>query len=145
MSPSPVNHYFGPGSTPERFLSAHGQVLRLGADLDTGTLTHHSEYCAQVPDKTLVTRRYVLAGGQVVDIESLGDTLGIRQWSEGDHFSQILVDYLDLGHARTHQVGECQAQLMDGPDFHTFAVAWLERCFGVKSSAEGLQSQDQVM
>ena len=113
--------------------------------MDTGTLTHHSEYCAQVPDKTLVTRRYVLAGGQVVDIESLGDTLGIRQWSEGDHFSQILVDYLDLGHARTHQVGECQAQLMDGPDFHTFAVAWLERCFGVKSSAEGLQSQDQVM
>src|SRR5262245_1071660 len=40
----PWDHYYGPGSPLERFVTLDGKVLRLGADPDTVTLYHWAEY-----------------------------------------------------------------------------------------------------
>ena len=48
-------------------------------------------------------------------------------WPQGDYFSQILLDFLAQGRARTGPVGACTAELLDGKAFVDFAVAWMER------------------
>lgn len=127
---TPLDHYFGRGSVLERFTALGGQVLRLGADVDTTTLTHHAEYLADVPDKRSVVRTLVRADVGEVRVESLDDTHGIRDWEEGDYFSHILLDFVGEGHARIGPVGDCVAELLDARTFVAFAVAWLERVFG---------------
>ncbi len=130
LHPCPVDDYYGPGSTLERLVACSGKVLRLGPALDTVTLTHLAEYLAKVPNKKRVTRHYSLAGGDTLSVHSLDDTEGIRIWSEGDYFPQILVDYLAAGHAQHGPVGACSAELLDGEHFLSFAVRWLESVFG---------------
>lgn len=101
-------------------------VLRLGADPDTVTLTHWAEYLANVPDKRRVRRRYVRADIGEQWIEGLDDSDGIVEWSKGDYFARILIDYLAVGHASTGQVGNCEAELFTARHFVEFAVQWME-------------------
>ena len=101
-------------------------MLRLGADVDTVTLTHWAEYLAKVPSKRRVRRRYVRADVGEQWIEGLDDTDGISAWDGGDYFSQILKDFLAAGHVRMGRVGNCTAELFDGDSFVKFAVEWLE-------------------
>ena len=105
-------------------------MLRLGADIDTVTLTHWAEYRADIPRKKTVRRRYVRADIGAQWIESLDDTDGIARWPDGDYFSQILIDFLAAGKARCGPVGNCWAELFSASDFVPFAVRWLERRFG---------------
>ncbi len=125
LEPAPLHHYFGHGSVLERLVGARGRVLRLGADLDTVTLTHHAEYLADVPDKRLARRRLVRADIGEQWIESLDDSHGIVDWPHGDYFPQILVDFLAAGHARLGPVGRCTAELLDAQPFVAFAVGWM--------------------
>jgi aminoglycoside N3'-acetyltransferase len=125
LEPSPLHHYFGPGSVLERFVATAGRVLRLGANIDTVTLTHHAEYLTDVPDKRTVRRRLVRADIGEQWIESLDDSDGIAGWPHGDYFPQILLDYLAAGHARTGPVGHCTAELLDAKPFVAFAVGWM--------------------
>lgn len=127
LSKTPLHDYHGPGSVLERLVAEGGAVLRLGANIDTVTLTHHAEYLARVPRKRRVRRRYVRADVGEQWIESLDDCDGIAQWSHGDYFPRILLDYLEGGHARRGRVGNCDAELLDAPHFTRFAVLWLER------------------
>lgn len=130
LHPCPIHDYYGPGSTLDRLVQLDGKVLRLGAPLDTLTLTHFAEYQAQIQDKLRVTRHYALATGQTLSVNSLDDTDGIRRWSEGDYFPQILVDYLAAGHGQRGPVAACEAELLSAPHFLDYAVSWLEGCFG---------------
>ncbi len=130
LSDPPLHDYYGPGSTLHRFVEQGGKVLRLGADLDTVTLTHHAEYLADIPDKRRVRRRYVRADTGEQWIDSLDDSDGIGQWQGGDYFPQILIDFIAEGHARTGTVGSCRAELVDGPAFVAFAVAWMNTHMG---------------
>jgi aminoglycoside N3'-acetyltransferase len=130
---NPLHHYYGPGSFLERLLELDVRVLRLGANVDTVTLTHHAEYLADVPDKIHVTRRYNRADTGIVDVHSLDDTDGIRPWAGGDYFGQILVDFVRSGHAAIGAVGRCTAELLEGPAFVDFAVRWMERALGSQS------------
>ena len=130
LEPAPLHDYYGPGSVLSRFAATDGRVLRLGADPDTVTLTHWAEYRAQIPGKRRVRRRYVRADVGEQWIESLDDTDGIVEWPDGDYFSQILVDFLAAGHARTGPVGHSTAELFAAGPFVAFAVAWLETRFG---------------
>jgi aminoglycoside N3'-acetyltransferase len=128
LEPVPLHDYHGPGSVLSRFTKLDGQVLRLGADLDTVTLTHWAEYLANVPDKRRVRNRYVRADIGEQWIESLDDTWGIRD--EGEYFPMILTDFLAAGEARIGPVGRCTAELFSAPAFVDFAVAWMEAKLG---------------
>ncbi|MFC4453707.1 AAC(3) family N-acetyltransferase [Deinococcus sonorensis] len=126
LEPAPLHDYYGPGSVLERFVDADGQVLRLGADPDTVTLTHWAEYRADIPGKRRARRRYVHAELGEQWIEGLDDTDGIREWSGGDYFPQILLDFLAQGHARTGTVGHCTAELFSARAFTRYATGWIE-------------------
>lgn len=130
LEPIPLHDYHGPSSVLERFTEASGLVLRLGANVNTVTLTHWAEYRAQLPDKRRAKLRYVRADVGEQWIESLDDTDGIQDWPEGDYFPQIWLDFLAAGHARTGFVGKTVAELFDARRFVHFATAWMERSLG---------------
>jgi aminoglycoside N3'-acetyltransferase len=126
LEPIPLHDYHGPRSVLERFTEMGGAVLRLGANIDTVTLTHWAEYLAKVPNKRRVRLRYVRADSGEQWIESLDDTYGIVDWEGGDYFSQILLDFLAAGHAKIGPIGNCTAELFEAKPFVKFAVQWLE-------------------
>jgi aminoglycoside N3'-acetyltransferase len=127
LQPQPLHDYYGPGSPLERLYEMGGVVLRLGANVDTVTLTHYAEYLAAVPAKRRVERRYQRADAGEIVVSSLDDTDGIADWQHGDYFSQILIDFLDQGLASSGPVGRCTAELLDAREFVSFATAWMER------------------
>ena len=127
LEPMPLHNYHGHGSVLSRFSEMGGSVLRLGADIDTVTVTHWAEYLAEIPYKRLVRRRYERADIGEQWIESLDDCEGIAYWGGGDdYFSQILIDFLDAGKARVGPVGNCTAELFEAQSFVDFAVEWME-------------------
>lgn len=126
LAPNPLHDYLGPGSLLERFTILGGFVLRLGANVDTITVTHWAEYQANVPNKRRVRIRYVRADIGEQWIESLDDTNGIVDWPGGDYFSQIWLDYLAAGYANAGPVGNCRAELFLAKHFVNYAVEWME-------------------
>jgi aminoglycoside N3'-acetyltransferase len=126
LEDSPLHDYYGPGSPLARFAAAHGDVLRLGADDDTLTLTHWAEYVAQLRDKRRARRRYVRADTGPQWIEGLDDTDGIADWANGDYFPRIWRDYRDSGVPRVRPVGDCTAELFAAAPFVTYAAQWME-------------------
>jgi aminoglycoside N3'-acetyltransferase len=131
LEPVPLHDYHGPGSVLERFANSGGFVLRLGAALDTVTLTHWAEYVARVPNKRRARRRYERADSGEQWIEGLDDDDGIVDWEQGDYFPQILLDFLKTGQARVGPVGGCTAELFPAKTFVDFAVARLEGRFSL--------------
>ena len=127
LEPQPLHDYYGPGSPLERLCEVGGAVLRLGANVDTVTLTHYAEYLAAVPAKRRVERRYELAGAGEIMVSSLDDSEGIADWERGDYFSQILVDFVDQERASVGSAGGCVAELLDAREFVAFATDWMER------------------
>jgi len=117
-------------------VEADGQVLMLGAPLDTVTLLHHAEAVARVPGKRTVTFRVMLAGDgglrerTYTDIDtSLGalpyDTLGLEE----DEFAVVARAALDAGIGRRGTVGDGASHLFPAPALTAFAVAWMEERF----------------
>lgn len=122
----PLHHYLGPGSPLDHLAQARGRVLRLGADIDTVTLTHLAEYLADLPAKRSVRRLYHRSDIGEQWIESLDDCDGIVDWSHGDYFSQILRTYLATEEVAVGTVGSCTAELLDAQRFLDFATSWME-------------------
>lgn len=122
----PLHNYYAENSVLDRFTRNKGKVLRLGADLDTTTLTHYAENLANVSPKRAVRRRYNRADIGEQWIECLDDCGGIQDWPKGDYFSQILIDYLAIKEAKTGKVGQCTAELFCAQSFVSFAVEWME-------------------
>ena len=123
----PLHDYHGAGSPLERLADRGGRVLRLGADIDTVTLTHLAEYRADIPNKRRLRVRYDRADIGEQWIEGLDDVEGIAEWSGGDYFSQILLEFLEYDQVNRGPVGECTAELFEASAFVDFAVEWLER------------------
>lgn len=130
VEPIPLHDYHGPGSVLERFTEAGGMVLRLGADVETVTLTHWAEYRAHLPNKRRAKLPYRRADIGEQWIDSLDDTHGIRDWPRGDYFPQVWLDFRAAGHARTATVGRTVAELFDAQRFVRFATAWIESNLG---------------
>jgi aminoglycoside 3-N-acetyltransferase len=133
----PANDAYGPDSPFARLVEADGQVLMLGAPLDTVTLLHHAEGVARVPDKRTVTFRISVAegGGAVertyTDIDtSIGavryEDLGLQE----DSFAVIAREALASGIGVRARVGEAESHLFPAPELTAFAVAWIEERFG---------------
>jgi aminoglycoside N3'-acetyltransferase len=127
----PWDDYYGPGSALDRFVSAGGRVLRLGADPDTVSVLHFAEYCADVRDTVRIRRhRKVLGpdGPRIVVVECLDDENGIvpdeRQPQE-DYFAIILREFLATGRATAGQVGGAQAEIFAAADIVAFGAQWM--------------------
>jgi aminoglycoside 3-N-acetyltransferase len=127
----PWDDYYGPGSALDRFVSAGGRVLRLGADPDTVSVLHLAEYHADVPDTVRIRRhRRVLGphGPRIVVVESLDDENGIvpdQRQPEEDYFAIILREFLATGRAREARVGGTDAQLFEAADIVGFGADWM--------------------
>jgi aminoglycoside N3'-acetyltransferase len=127
----PWDDYYGPGSALDRFVSAGGRVLRLGAGPDTVSVLHFAEYCAEVPDTVRVRRhRKVLGpdGPRIVVVECMDDENGIvpdeRQPQE-DYFAIILREFLATGRAEVGWVGGADAELFKAADIVGFGADWM--------------------
>jgi len=121
----PWDDYYGPGSPLERLVDAGGKVLRLGADPNTVTLIHYSEYLADVPEKRRVRRHRIVAtprGPELRVVECLDDNNGIADYPGGDYIGDILQAYLELGTSRRGVVGRAPSELIDAKDLAHFAA-----------------------
>ena len=134
----PDDDAYGARSPFARLVEAGGQVLMLGAPLDTVTLLHHAEAICRVPGKRRVTYTVAVSeeGGVVertytdiltgppgaLDYESLG--------FHEDEFAVIAREALAAGAGVSGRVGEAECHLCEAAELTRFAVAWLEERFG---------------
>jgi aminoglycoside 3-N-acetyltransferase len=131
---SPHEDGYGAGSPFARLVEAGGQVLMLGAPLETVTLLHHAEAIATAPGKRTITYEIALADGSVrsyTDIETSHgaypyESLGL----EADEFEVIARDALDAGIGVRGRVGAAECVLFPARSLVEFAVAWIDERFG---------------
>jgi aminoglycoside 3-N-acetyltransferase len=132
-SDHPHDDAYGAGTPFARLVDAGGQVLMLGAPLETVTLLHHAEAIADVADKRRVTYDIpVLEDGGVVqrrydDIETSEGAFAYE--TDADPFEVIAVDALRAGIGVKGRVGEADCHLFPAPELTAFAKAWMEERF----------------
>ena len=133
----PQRDSYGRGSPFARLVEAEGQVLLLGAPLETITLLHHAEAIADALDKRQVTFRVVVAeGGRPVersftDIDTSAgaypyETLGLVE----DPFAAIAQAAVADGIGVRGHVGQAESHLFPAAALTDFAVSWIEDRFG---------------
>lgn len=125
----PINYGYGPGSPLARLVEMGGQVLLLGAPLDTLTLLHYAEDRARMQHKNIVRYQYpILRDGHRVWVD-------VEDFDTGEHhadytFEQIAGLYLSAGHGQRGVVGSAMSYLFNAAHLSTFAIDWLEANFG---------------
>lgn len=136
VDPHPPDDAYGAASPFARLVEAGGQVLMLGAPLDTLTLLHHAEAIARVPHKRRVTFRLpVSEGGRVTertytDIEtSRGAFPYERLGLDEDAFAAGRAA-LAAGIGTRGPVGEAGCHLFGAAQLTAFGVGWMEERFG---------------
>jgi aminoglycoside 3-N-acetyltransferase len=132
----PQEDGYGPGSPFGRLCDVGGQVLMLGAPLDTITLLHHAEAIARVPAKRTVTFTIpVLDGGRVVsrsytDIDTSRGAYDYERLGLGeDEFAVIGREALEAGIGSRGRVGSADCALFGARELTAFGVAWIEAHF----------------
>jgi aminoglycoside 3-N-acetyltransferase len=129
----------GRGSPLAKLVEADGQVLMLGAPLDTITLLHHAESLVDSPDKRAWTYPIPVRDGDAVvwrevhdhDTSSRGAFPYERVVPEGeDAFAVIGRDALAAGCGRRGTVGDADCHLFEARPLVDFATAWLAERFG---------------
>jgi aminoglycoside 3-N-acetyltransferase len=124
----PLNYGYGAGSPLEKLVEAQGQVLTLGAPLDTITLLHYAEYRARLREKRVIHYSCpILRAGTRVWVE-------VEDYDTGEPhadytFEQIAREYLAQGKGRQGTIGNAQSALFDAADLSAFAISWLEERF----------------
>src|ERR671916_833049 len=129
---------YGAGTPYARLVELGGQVVVLGAPLDTVTLVHHAEAVAEVPGKRRVRYGMPVISGDpgerlwrtFSDIDtSYGALPYERVLGEEDYIEHIARSALAAGKGRRGQVGEATAYLLDARGLVEHAVGWIERTF----------------
>jgi aminoglycoside 3-N-acetyltransferase len=124
----PLNYGYGVGSPLARLVEAGGQVLLLGAPLDTLTLLHYAENRARLREKRIIHYSCpILREGQRAWIE-------IEDYDTGEPhaaytFEGIAHEYLALGRGHQATIGNARSCLFDAADLSAFAIGWLEERF----------------
>ncbi len=125
----PLNYGYGAGSPLAKLVEARGQVLMLGAPLDTITLLHHAEFQARLRHKHVIHYTCpLLRDGRKVWVE-------IEDFDTGEPhdaytFEEIARAYLAAGRGAHGRVGDAESYLFGAADLMAFAVPWLETRFG---------------
>ena len=104
---------YGPDSPFARLVAAQGQVLMLGAPLESITLLHHAEALANVPGKRRVTYEIAVREGEAIvqrtytDNDTSGNVLPYFDLKlDADEFEVIARDALAAGIGTRGTVGE---------------------------------------
>ena len=141
---------YGAGSPLAKLVEADGQVLMLGAPLDTLTLLHHAEATARVPNKRRVVYRMpLLEEGRAVwrefrDIdtsegafpcEAVAATPGVGSPEEA--FAATARQALAAGIGGGGRVGAAESFLFPARELHRFAEGWMEARFGSSGDDAG--------
>ena len=132
----PDDDAYGADSPFERLVEADGQVLMLGAPLDTVTLLHHAEAIARAEPKRRLTYRVRVADdGRVADrtFTDIDTSAGAFPYEDlgldEDPFAAIARAALDAGIGARGRVGRAESHLFPAPELTAFAVSWLEDRF----------------
>lgn len=145
----PWDDPYGPGSPLAKLVECSGQVLMLGAPLETITLLHHAEATARVPNKHRVTYRMpLLEDGKTVwrtfhDINTSTGAFPYARIASGfaavpgcgpetDAFEIIARTALEAGIGVRGAVGAGQSHLFPAREIHAFGQRWMEERFGEK-------------
>lgn len=129
----PLRYGYGEGSPLHKLVEARGQVLMLGAPLDTITLLHYAEHRADIPEKRVVRYRRRMpgpAGPHWVEIEELDTGDPVHSRLPENAFEIIARDYLATGRGRAGSIAQAPSYLFDAPGLTAFAVRWLEEFIG---------------
>jgi aminoglycoside 3-N-acetyltransferase len=133
----PQDDAYGARSPFARLVEADGQVLLLGAPLETTTLLHHAEAIARAPGKRRVTFRVpVVERGRVTqrtftDLDTSGAAFPYADLGlDDDEFAVIARGALAAGLGVRGLVGQAESHLFRAPALTAFAVSWLEERFG---------------
>lgn len=165
VADQPWNGMYGPGSPLDRLLDAGGDVLMLGAPLETVTMLHYSEAVAVIPEppygpgKRRVTYRMPLRcdrttqGGsadvvwrEFTEFETGSDEdpgASVLPYHEVvgdgiDAFEVIMNEALRARLAHSGLVGNATSHLLPAADLSAFGKRWIESRFdGVAPSGEG--------
>ena len=125
---------YGAGSPFARLVEAGGQVLMLGAPLETVTLLHHAEAIAGAPSRRTVTYEIAMADGTTRSFTDIDTSRGAYPYErlglETDEFEVIARDALAAGIGVRGKVGQAECHLFPAPELTRFAVAWIEERFG---------------
>lgn len=129
----PYDDAYGVGTPYARLVELGGQVVVLGAPLNTVTLMHHAEAVAEVPDKRRVHYDSpVFVGGERLwrtfsDIDTSEGALPYEHiLGEEDYIEHIARSALAAGKGRSEPVGEAKAYLFDARGLVEHAVDWIE-------------------
>ncbi len=127
---------YGPTSPFARLVEADGQVLMLGAPLETITLLHHAEAIATAPGKQTVTFEIPVAvDGRVerrtyTDIDTSRGAYPYERLGLGDdEFAVIARAALEAGIGVTGTVGAATCHLFPAPELVAFGVDWIDARF----------------
>jgi len=128
---------YGSESPFARLVEAGGQVLMLGAPLDTITLLHHAEAVAHARGRRELTYTVWVREGEragprtVTDIDTRDGAYDYASLGlDVDEFEAIATDALAAGTGKRGRVGAADCHLFDARALTGFAVAWLEDRFG---------------
>ena len=137
----PYDDAYGEGTPYARLVELGGQVVLLGAPLETVTLVHHAEAVAEVPSKRRVSYGMpVMVGGERVwrtfsDIDTSEGALPYESvLGEEDYVEHVAISALEAGAGRIGPVGEATAHLFDARGLVGHAVDWIERTFHPRTS-----------
>ena len=143
MADHPWDDPHGPDSPLARLTDAGGQVLLLGAPLDTLTLLHHAEALAEAPGKRFVDyEQPILVDGhrqwhRFHDIDTDEGAFDYTPVVPPDEwpFTVIARDMLAAGLGTTGRVGAAESHLFDAAELVRFGVDWIHQHLGGKPDA----------
>jgi len=129
---------YGPTSPLARIVDRRGQVLLLGAPLETLTILHHAEAIAPLPRKRYVrfpARVRTAAGVADVEIRTIDASQGAFDYGAFeplgvDAFEGIAREALAAGVGRTVRIASATSHLFESDRLVAFAVDWMEQRFG---------------
>jgi aminoglycoside 3-N-acetyltransferase len=134
--PHPLDDAYGAGTPYARLVEHDGQVVLLGAPLDTVTLVHHAEAIARVPGKRRVRWEVpVLSDGvrrwvTVDDIDTSAGALDYRALTGGvDYVGWLARAALDAGAGRSGRLGATTGYVFEARALVAVTVAMIEGAF----------------
>ncbi|MDQ4077441.1 MAG: aminoglycoside 3-N-acetyltransferase [Chloroflexota bacterium] len=139
----PYDDAYGAGTPYARLVELGGQVVVLGAPLETVTLVHYAEAVADVPGKRRVSYGMpVMVGGErrwrtFSDIDTSEGALPYEYiLGAEDYIQYIARSALAAGSGSSGPVGEATSYLFDAQGLVEHAISWIERVFASKGSTE---------